>query len=57
MQGNIENTGLIYKIINKSDENKEGYLYRSECIKPIKTEKEIDFIRCEIPDIYKLYKI
>ena len=44
MKGNIENTGLIYKIINKADENKKGYLYRSECVKPIKTEKEIDFI-------------
>ena len=52
MKGHIENTGLIYKIINKADENKKGYLYRSECVKPIKTEKEIDFIRCEIPDIY-----
>ena len=52
LKGNIENTGLIYKIINKADENKKGYLYRSECVKPIKTEKEIDFIRCEIPDIY-----
>ena len=44
MKGHIENTGLIYKIINKADENKKGYLYRSECVKPIKTEKEIDFI-------------
>ena len=52
MKGHIENTGLIYKIINKEKKNKKGYLYRSECVKPIKTEKEIDFIRCEIPDIY-----
>ena len=51
MNGNIENTGLIYKIIDKKDKEHEMILYRSEGIKPIKTEKEINFIRCEIPDI------
>ena len=51
MNGNIENTGLIYKIIDKKDKEHEMILYRSEGIKPIKTEKEINYIRCEIPDI------
>ena len=39
MNGNIENTGLIYKIIDKKDKEHEMILYRSEGIKPINMQK------------------
>ena len=52
MYGDLDRKGITYEIMALENEEKNQMLYRSEGIKAFKTDKEIDFKLCSIPNIY-----